>query len=496
MIVVALGADHAGFPLKEDLKAWLISRGYDVVDLGTRSAESVDYPDFAVGVGSAVTAGKADRGVLVCGTGIGMAMAANKVPGVRAAACSDAFTARMSREHNDAQQRNLELIASENFVSEAVLEAVGSVLTNKYAEGYPGRRYYGGCEVVDVVEDLAIARAKELFGAEHANVQPHSGAQANMAVYFTLLKPGDTVLGPNLSHGGHLTAGSPVNYSGKFYSIVAYGVRKDTERIDLDQVRDLARQHRPKLIIAGGSAFPRAIDFGPFGDIAREVGAVLMADIAHPAGLVAAGLHPSPVGIADFVTTTTHKTLRGPRGGMVLCRAQHAQALDKTVMPGVQGGPLMHVIAGKAVAFREALTPGWRDYQKQIVKNAAALAAALIERGYRLVSGGTDTHLMLVDLTSRSITGKDAQEALDRAWITVNKNTVPFETKSPMVTSGIRIGTPAVTTRGMREAEMVEIARLIDRVLSDLGSSAVEAKVRGEVQELTNRFPLYPERTR
>ena len=408
----------------------------------------------------------------------------------------DPEVAKALRGEAQRQQRNLELIASENFVSEAVLEAVGSVLTNKYAEGYPGRRYYGGCEVVDVVEDLAIARAKELFGAEHANVQPHSGAQANMAVYFTLLKPGDTVLGPNLSHGGHLTAGSPVNYSGKFYSIVAYGVRKDTERIDLDQVRDLARQHRPKLIIAGGSAFPRAIDFGPFGDIAREVGAVLMADIAHPAGLVAAGLHPSPVGIADFVTTTTHKTLRGPRGGMVMCRAQHAQALDKTVMPGVQGGPLMHVIAGKAVAFREALTPAWRDYQKQIVKNAAALAAALIERGYRLVSGGTDTHLMLVDLTSRSITGKDAQEALDRAWITVNKNTVPFETKSPMVTSGIRIGTPAVTTRGMREADMVEIARLIDRVLSDLGSSAVEAKVRGEVQELTNRFPLYPERTR
>jgi glycine hydroxymethyltransferase len=408
----------------------------------------------------------------------------------------DPEIAKAVRGEAQRQQRNLELIASENFVSEAVLEAVGSVLTNKYAEGYPGRRYYGGCEVVDVVEDLAIARAKELFGAEHANVQPHSGAQANMAVYFTLLKPGDTVLGPNLSHGGHLTAGSPVNYSGKFYSIVAYGVRKDTERVDLDQVRDLARQHRPKLIIAGGSAFPRSIDFAPFGDIAREVGAVLMADIAHPAGLVAAGLHPSPVGIADFVTTTTHKTLRGPRGGMVMCRAQHAPALDKTVMPGVQGGPLMHVIAGKAVAFREALTPAWRDYQKQIVKNAAALAAALVERGYRLVTGGTDTHLMLVDLTTRNITGKDAQEALDRAWITVNKNTVPFETKSPMVTSGVRIGTPAVTTRGMREAEMVEIARLIDRVLSDLGSSPVEAKVRGEVQELTNRFPLYPERTR
>jgi len=407
----------------------------------------------------------------------------------------DPEIAKALRAEAQRQHRNLELIASENFVSAAVLEAVGSVLTNKYAEGYPGRRYYGGCEVVDVVEELAINRAKELFGAAHANVQPHSGAQANMAVYFTLLKPGDTVLGPNLSHGGHLTAGSPVNYSGKFYTIVAYGVRKDTERIDLDQVRDLARQHRPRMIIAGGSAFPRAIDFAPFGEIAREVGATLMADIAHPAGLVAAGLHPSPVGIADFVTTTTHKTLRGPRGGMVLCGTQHAQALDRTVMPGVQGGPLMHVIAGKAVAFHEAATPAWREYQKQIVRNAATLASALMERGYRLVTGGTDTHLMLMDLTSRGITGKDAQEALDRAWITVNKNTVPFETKSPMVTSGIRVGTPAVTSRGMREAEMTEIARLIDRVLSNLGSASVEATVRGEVQELTNRFPLYQDRT-
>ena len=407
----------------------------------------------------------------------------------------DPEIAKALRAEAQRQHRNLELIASENFVSAAVLEAVGSVLTNKYAEGYPGRRYYGGCEVVDVVEELAINRAKELFGAAHANVQPHSGAQANMAVYFTLLKPGDTVLGPNLSHGGHLTAGSPVNYSGKFYTIVAYGVRKDTERIDLDQVRDLARQHRPKMIIAGGSAFPRAIDFAPFGEIAREVGAALMADIAHPAGLVAAGLHPSPVGIADFVTTTTHKTLRGPRGGMVLCGTQHAQALDRTVMPGVQGGPLMHVIAGKAVALHEASTPAWREYQKQIVKNAATLASALMERGYRLVSGGTDTHLMLMDLTSRGVTGKDAQEALDRAWITVNKNTVPFETKSPMVTSGVRIGTPAVTSRGMREGEMTEIARLIDRVLSNLGSASVEATVRGEVQELTNRFPLYQDRT-
>ncbi|HEV8616989.1 MAG TPA: serine hydroxymethyltransferase [Methylomirabilota bacterium] len=408
----------------------------------------------------------------------------------------DPDIAKALREEAQRQHRNLELIASENFVSDAVLEATGSVLTNKYAEGYPGRRYYGGCEVVDVVEDLAIARAKELFGAEHANVQPHSGAQANMAVYFTLLKPGDTVLGPNLSHGGHLTAGSPVNYSGKFYSITAYGVRKDTQRIDLDEVRDLAKKHRPKLIIAGGSAFPRAIDFTPFGEIAREVGASLMADIAHPAGLVAAGLHPSPVGIADFVTSTTHKTLRGPRGGMVLCGAAHAQALDKTVMPGVQGGPLMHVIAAKAVAFREAQTPAWRVYQQQIVKNAAALATALLGRGYRLVTGGTDTHLLLLDLTDRDITGKDAQEALDRAWITVNKNTVPFETRSPMVTSGIRIGSPAVTTRGMKEGEMAQIAGLIDRVLADLGSASAEAKVRTDVQELTSRFPLYPDRVK
>ena len=408
----------------------------------------------------------------------------------------DPDIAKALTEEAERQHRNLELIASENFVSDAVLEALGSVMTNKYAEGYPGRRYYGGCEVVDVAEELAIARAKEIFGVEHANVQPHSGAQANMAVYFTVLKPGDVVLGPNLAHGGHLTAGSPVNYSGKFYTVVPYGVRRDTERIDLDQVRDLARQHRPKLIIAGGSAFPRAIDFAPFGEIAREVGATLMADIAHPAGLVAAGLHPSPVGIADFVTTTTHKTLRGPRGGMVMCQARDAQALDKTVMPGVQGGPLMHVIAAKAVAFREALSPAFKEYQRQIVANARALANALEACGFRLVSGGTDTHLVLVDLSDRGITGKDAQDALDRAWITVNKNTVPYDTRSPMVTSGIRLGTPAVTTRGMREPEMVEIARLIDRVLTTHGSGSVEATVRGEVQDVTSRFPLYPERHR
>jgi glycine hydroxymethyltransferase len=408
----------------------------------------------------------------------------------------DPDIAKAIRDETARQARNLELIASENFVSEAVLEAAGSVLTNKYAEGYPGKRYYGGCEIVDVAEDLAISRAKELFGAEHANVQPHSGSQANMAVYFTLLKPGDTVLGPNLAHGGHLTAGSPMNFSGRLYKIVPYGVTRDTERIDLDQVRDLAREHRPKLIIAGGSAFPRAIDFKPFREIADETGAALMADIAHPAGLVAAGLHPSPVPYADFVTTTTHKTLRGPRGGMVMCRERYAKDLDRTVLPGIQGGPLMHVIAAKAVAFREAQTPEWRAYQGQIIRNARALADAMLARGFRLVSGGTDTHLLLVDLTGKGVTGKDAQEALDRAWITINKNGIPFDTKGPTITSGIRLGTPAVTTRGMGEAEMAQIAALIDRVLTNLGNSSVEAAVRGEVQELTGRFPLYAERLR
>jgi glycine hydroxymethyltransferase len=408
----------------------------------------------------------------------------------------DPEIAKALRDETLRQSRNLELIASENFVSEAVLEAVGSVMTNKYAEGYPGKRYYGGCEFVDVAEELAISRARDLFGAEHVNVQPHSGSQANMAVYFTLLKPGDTVLGPNLAHGGHLTAGSPMNFSGRFYNVVPYGVTPGTERIDLDQVRDLARRHRPKLIIAGGSAFPRAIEFKPFREIADEVESRLMADIAHPAGLVAAGLHPSPVPFADFVTTTTHKTLRGPRGGMVMCRAAYAKDLDRTVLPGIQGGPLMHVIAAKAVAFREAQSQEWRAYQAQIVKNAKALAAALLARGFRLVSGGTDTHLILVDLTPRNVTGRDAQEALDRAFITVNKNGIPFDTKGPMITSGIRIGTPAVTTRGMKEAEMARIAELIDRVLSRPGDGAVEASVRSQVQELTAQFPLYAERLR
>ncbi len=358
------------------------------------------------------------------------------------------------RLETERQEYKLELIASENIVSEAVLEALGSVMTNKYAEGYPGKRYYGGCEFVDIAENLAIERAKKLFGCDHVNVQPHSGSQANMAVYMSVLKPGDTVLGMNLSHGGHLTHGSPVNFSGQLYNIVSYGVRKDNHRIDYDQVRDLAKERRPKMIVVGASAYPRIIDFKAFRDIADETGAVVMVDIAHIAGLVVAGLHPSPVPYAEFVTTTTHKTLRGPRAGMIMCRANYAKAVDKQIFPGIQGGPLMHVIAAKAVAFKEALLPSFKEYQKQIVDNAKTLAEELIKKGYNLVSGGTDNHLMLVDLTRQDITGKDAEGALVKAGITVNKNTIPFETKSPFITSGIRIGTPAATTRGMKEGEM------------------------------------------
>ncbi len=389
------------------------------------------------------------------------------------------------------QQDKLELIASENIVSEAVLEAQGSVMTNKYAEGYPSKRYYGGCEYVDVAEDLAIARAKELFGADHANVQPHSGSQANMAVYFTILEPGDTYLGMSLPHGGHLSMGSPVNFSGKIYNVVPYGVREDTHRIDYDQLRDLARKHNPKLIIAGASAYPRIIEYKIFKEIADEVGAYFMVDMAHIAGLVATGLHPSPVPYADFVTTTTHKTLRGPRGGMVLCKEQFAKKLNSSLFPGMQGGPLMHVIAAKAVAFKEAMTPEFKQYQTQVIKNAQALAEALMALDFRLISGGTDNHLMLVDLTNKDITGKDAEAYLDLAWITANKNTIPFETKSPFVTSGIRLGTPALTTRGMREADMKQVASLIGRVIDAKGDSEVIEQVKKEVIELTSRFPIY-----
>jgi len=398
------------------------------------------------------------------------------------------------RQETERLEYNLELIASENVVSEAVLEAQGSVLTNKYAEGYPGRRYYGGCEFHDVVEELAISRAKQLFGADHANVQPHSGTQANMAVYLTVLKPNDTYLGMNLSHGGHLSMGSPVNFSGMIYRVVPYGVREDTETIDYDALAELARQHRPRLIIAGASAYPRIIDYERFREIANEVGAFLMVDMAHIAGLVAAGLHPSPVPFADFVTTTTHKTLRGPRGGMILCREEHAKAINSKVFPGLQGGPLMHVIAAKAVALEEALRPEFKRYQEQIVKNAKALAHALMDKGFRLTSGGTDNHLMLIDLRQSEVTGKVAQETLDQARITVNKNTVPFETRSPFVTSGIRIGTPAVTSRGMKEKEMATIADFIWRALDHVGDDSALRSISDEVRDFCKNFPVYPHR--
>ena len=406
----------------------------------------------------------------------------------------DPAVADAIRLETERQEYNLELIASENFVSEAVMEAQGSVLTNKYAEGYPGKRYYGGCHNVDIVENLAIERAKELFGAEHANVQPHAGSQANMAVYFTVLKPGDTVLGMNLAHGGHLTHGSPVNFSGKFFNIVPYGVTRENQTIDYDEVERLALEHKPKMIVVGASAYPRIIDFAAFRKIADKVGALVMVDMAHIAGLVAAGLHPSPVPYAEFVTTTTHKTLRGPRGGMILCREEFAKALNSNIFPGIQGGPLMHAIAAKAVAFKEALTPEFRAYQEQIVKNAKALAAALVKRGFKLTSGGTDNHLMLVDLSETPLTGKVAEEALDKAGITVNKNGIPFDTRSPFITSGIRIGTPAATTHGLKEAEMEEVAAFIADALANVDNEAKLAEVKGRVNALMKRFPLYAHR--
>lgn len=388
------------------------------------------------------------------------------------------------------QQENIELIASENFTSQAVMEAQGSVLTNKYAEGYPKKRWYGGCENVDTIEQLAIARARKLFGAEHANVQPHSGSGANMAVYFAFLKPGDKMLTMDLTHGGHLTHGNKANFSGKFFEIVHYGVRKEDELIDYDQLAKMAREHKPKMITVGASAYPRIIDFARMGEIAREVGALLLADIAHIAGLVATGLHPSPMEHADFVTTTTHKTLRGPRGGLIMCKERYAKEIDSQAFPGIQGGPLMHVIAAKAVCFQEALQPSFKTYQQQIIKNAKALADGMKRNGYRLVSGGTDNHLMLVDVGAKGLTGKDCQITLDEAGITVNKNTIPFETRSPFQASGIRLGTPAVTTRGMKEAEMAAIADMISEVLMDIKNVDTVAEVRHRVRELTARFPL------
>jgi len=554
----ALGADHGGWELKDALKAWLQERGLTVEDFGALNQDpGDDYPDFAKAVAEAVADGKAELGLLVCTSGVGMSISANKVAGVRAAVIGDAETAALCRQHNNVnvlclsgkktppelgkkileafinarfeggrherrvlkmdgqlapaglrllqvdpeiaaainqerqrQQENIELIASENFVSPAVLEAQGSVLTNKYAEGYPKKRWYGGCEYIDVVEQLAIDRAKKLFGAEHANVQPHCGSSANMAVYFAFLRPGDKMLTMDLSHGGHLTHGNKANFSGKFFEIIHYGVRQEDERIDYDQLAAMAREHRPKMITVGASAYPREIDFQRMGEIAREVGAYLLADIAHIAGLVATGIHPSPLAHADFVTTTTHKTLRGPRGGLILCREKYAKEIDSQVFPGIQGGPLEHVIAGKAVCFHEALQPGFKAYQQQIVKNAAALADGMKYNGYRLVSGGTDNHLMLVDVGAKGITGKESQNALDEAGVTVNKNTIPFETRSPFQASGIRLGTPACTTRGMKETEMAAIADMISEVLMDIKNVEAAHKVRVRVRELTARFPL------
>lgn len=554
----ALGADHGGFELKETLKVFLRERGLSVADYGASSKDPADdYPDFAKPVADAVGTGKAELGLLVCTSGVGVCITANKVAGVRAALISDEESAALARQHNDMntlclsgkktspelakkileafirakfeggrherrvlkmdskfapanlrlanvdpeianaidherkrQQENIELIASENFTSPAVMEAQGSVLTNKYAEGYPKKRWYGGCEYVDGIEQLAIDRAKKLFGAEHANVQPHSGSGANMAVYFAFLKPGDKMLTMDLSHGGHLTHGNKANFSGKFFEIVHYGVSKESERIDYDQIASMAREHKPKMITIGASAYPRIIDFKRMGEIAREVGAYLLADIAHIAGLVAAGIHPSPMEHADFVTTTTHKTLRGPRGGLILTREKYAKEIDSIVFPGIQGGPLEHVIAAKAVCFHEALQPSFKAYQQQIVTNAAALADGMKRNGYRLVSGGTDNHLMLVDVGAKGITGKDSQIALDEAGITVNKNTIPFETRSPFQASGIRLGTPACTTRGMKEAEMAAIADMISEVLMDIKNVDAAHKVRDRVRALTAKFPL------
>ncbi len=554
---IALGADHRGFGLKETVKGYLLEKGFVVNDMGVFSPDPADYPDLALAVGKSLTEQKSGLGMLFCMTGVGMSIAANKCPGIRAALIFDEQMAALARRHNNAnvlcfnaqsispeqarkivdaflgaqfeggrherrvkkmescgitpllklkavdpeiaeaivaegqrQQDNIELIASENFTSPAVLAAQGSVLTNKYAEGYPGKRWYGGCEHIDTIEQLAIERAKKLFKAEHANVQPHSGSAANMIVYFAFLKPGDRILTMNLSHGGHLTHGNKANFSGKFFEVIHYGVRQEDERIDYEELAKMAQQYQPKMITVGASAYPRIIDFARMGRIAHDCGAFLLADIAHIAGLIAAGEHPSPVGHADFITTTTHKTLRGPRGGLILCPAKFAKEIDSQTFPGIQGGPLEHVIAAKAVCLWEALQPDFKDYQQQVVKNAKALANGLLRNGFRLVSGGTDNHLVLVDVGVRGVSGKECQIALDQAGITVNKNTIPFETRSPFQSSGIRLGTPAVTTRGMQETEMAAIADMISEVLLDIKNATAIQLVRQRVRELTFRFPL------
>jgi glycine hydroxymethyltransferase len=560
---VAIGSDHGGFELKEQVKRWLAAHGKTVDDAGCHSKSSCDYPDIARSVAGRINSGLAEQGILVCTTGIGMSIAANKFPRIRAALCLDPSMASTARVHNNAnvlvlggrqitpeklaaimeawfsvppgtaqedrhvrrigkltaaayaegeldavrdtdpelyeamaaeirrQDDTINLIASENYASPAVREAQGSSMTNKYAEGYPGKRYYNGCDYVDVAERLAIERATRLFGAEHANVQPHCGSSANMAVYFAALKPGDTILAMSLAHGGHLTHGHNVNFSGRLFNIVSYGVRRDTERIDLDEVQRLAREHRPAMLVVGASAYPRLLDFEAFKRIADECGARLMVDMAHIAGLVAAGEHPSPVPFADFVTTTTHKTLRGPRSGLVLCKQTFAAELDRQVFPGLQGGPLMHTIASKAICFLEALQPSFKDYGRQIVRNAAARADALTRAGFRLVSGGTDNHLMLVDLSPLGLTGKDAASALDRAGIIVNKNAIPFDTRSPFLTSGIRIGTPAIATRGMKEEQAALIGNMIARLLRAPGDDEVQKQVLGTVRELTTQYPVW-----
>jgi RpiB/LacA/LacB family sugar-phosphate isomerase len=556
---IALAADHGGVELKKKIHAHLVAKGYAVSDFGSFTDESVDYPDFAGAVCREVVSNRCDFGILLCKSGIGMSIAANRHAHIRASLVDNEEDARISRQHNDSnvlclaakstdeakasqlvdtwlqtpfdggrhvrriekldhfadagapmfalaktdpeifaaiaaeqtrQNENIELIASENFTSPAVMQAQGSCLTNKYAEGYPGRRWYGGCEHVDVVEQLAIDRAKKLFGAEHVNVQPHSGSQANMAVYFSVLQPGDKILTMDLSHGGHLTHGNRANFSGRYYEVSHYGVSKETEQIDYDALARHAGEFHPRMITAGASAYPRIIDFQRMREIADSVGAMLFVDMAHIAGLVAAGVHPSPVPLADFTTSTTHKSLRGPRAGLILCKEKYAKQIDSQVFPGIQGGPLMHVIAAKAVCFLEALQPSFKDYQRQITLNAKALAARLAMNGYRIVSGGTDNHLMLVDLRPSGMNGKVAQETLDKAGITVNKNGIPFDTEKITLGGGIRIGTPAVTTRGMKEETMMDIADLIHRALAGRDNPAELEKVLGAVRSLTKLFPL------
>jgi len=553
---IVLGCDHGGLSVKNALLAFLKTRPDEVTDLGTSTVDSVDYSDYAVAAAERIVENQADAAILICTTGVGMSIAANRFSGVRAALCDSAATAQKIRTHNDAnvlvlagstapetavaiarvfletpfsneprhqrrvckleranrlsevshlaqtdpevhaaiigqlnqENSTINLIASENTVTRAVREASGCVLTNKYAEGYPGKRWYSGCIPVDTVETLAIERAKELFGAEHANVQPHCGSSANMAVYFSVLKPGDTILSMSLDQGGHLTHGSPVNFSGQLFNIVPYCVSPKTEMLDYDAIEALAREKKPKMIVAGASAYPRTLDFPRFRAIADACGAMLMVDMAHIAGLVAGGVHPSPVPYAEFVTTTTHKTLRGPRGGLILCREAFAKAVDKTVFPGLQGGPLENIIAAKAVCFSEALQPAFKEYARQIVANSQTLASTLTARGFHLVSNGTDNHLMLVNVALNGLTGKEAAAALDAAGIICNKNTIPFDKNSPFVTSGIRIGTAAVTTRGMKEPEMRQIGTWIADILGDLANTGLQATVRADVAKLTAAF--------